>query len=117
MTIWNAEDWNYRITDTRTVLAKSKNLKDHKILAEDIRTKLPLIIEVPDNVLFQTIKVGKEYTMALKIYTAKSTENVDRKFVELFEVLDVDLPAESFLNATCAYPNLVRFELQEIENE
>jgi CBS domain containing-hemolysin-like protein len=33
------------------------------------------------------------------------------------EVLDVDQPAESFLNAKCAYPNLVRFELQEIETE
>jgi hypothetical protein len=117
LAIWNAENWNYRTTATRTVLAKSKNLKTRKILAEDVRTKLPLTIEVLDKVLIPAIKAGKEYTMVLKIYTAKSTENVERNFDELFQVLDVDQPAESFINAMCACPNLVRFELQEIEIE
>ena len=117
MAIWTAENWNYRITATRIILAKSKNLKTRKILAEDIRTRLPLTIEVLDDVLTQTIEAGKEYTMILKIYTAKSTENVESDLDELFQVLDVDQPAESFINAMCAHPNLVRFELQEIESE
>ena len=117
MTIWSAEDWSYRITATRTILVKNKNAKNQRILAEDTRTKLLVTIDVSDNASFKTLRIGKEYTVELKIYTSKSTENVDKTFVELFEVLDVDQPVESFLNALCTYPNLVRIELEEIENE
>ena len=115
MAIWNAAVWNYRITDTRTVVVKAKNLKDHKIVAEDVNTKLPFILETSTNIPVHTIKVGKEYAATVKIFTARSIKDLKKEFIELFQVLDVDQPTEAFLAAACGHPALIRFELTEIE--
>jgi hypothetical protein len=115
MAIWNASIWNYRKTDTRTVVVKVKNLKNNKIVVEDIDTKLPFTLEISGNFSVNTMVVGKEYTVTLKIFTAKSTKDLKEGFIELFQVLDVDQPTEAFLTAACSYPALVRFVLSEIE--
>ena len=115
MAIWNASIWNYRKTDTRTVVMMVKNLKNNKIVVEDIDTKLPFNLEISENVSVHTMKEGKEYTITLKIFTAKSIKDLKEELVELFQVLDVDQPTEAFLTAARSYPALVRFELSEIE--
>jgi hypothetical protein len=115
MAIWNASLWNYRKTDTRTVVLMAKNLKSHKIVVKDINTKLPFSLEISENVSVHTMEVGKEYTVTLKIFTAKFIKDLKEGFIELFQVLDVDQPIEAFLTVACSYPALVRFELAEIE--
>lgn len=91
-------------------------MNQRKILAEDVSTKRPLVLDACENVPIRTIKVGKEYLATFKIYTAKSTEDVKTEFVEFFHALDVDRPAEDFLDAACSYPMLIKFELVEIES-
>jgi hypothetical protein len=115
MAIWNASVWNYRTTDTRIVVVKGKNLKNHKIVVEDVDTKLPFALEISANVPVHKIKVGKEYTATVKIFTARSIKDLEKEFIELFEVLDVDQPTEAFLTASCSHQALIRFELTEIE--
>lgn len=115
MSIWKADKWNYRITSKRSILIKNKDKDQHKVAAVDQTTKLPLVLEVTKDVSMQTIEAGKEYLATVRIYTAKSAENVSADYIELFQVLDVDQPAEDFLSATCCYPNLIRFELEDIE--
>lgn len=115
MSVWNASEWSYRTSSTRNVLIKGKNAKQRKILAEDVSTRLPFVLDLSENVPIRTMKVGKEYLMTFKIYTAKSTEDVKAEFIELFQILDVDRPAEDFLSLACHYPNLIRFEFVDIE--
>lgn len=115
MAIWNASVWNYRKTDTRAVVVMAKNLKNNKIVVEDIDTKLPFTLEISEDFSVHTMAVGKEYTVTLKIFTAKSIKDLKEELVELFQVLDVDQPTEAFLTAACSYPSFVRFELAEIE--
>lgn len=115
MSIWKADKWNYRITNKRSILIRNESKDQHKVVAVDLTTKLPFVLEVPKDVSMQIIKAGKEYLVTMRIYTAKSTENVSADYIELFQVLDVDQPAENFLSATCCYPNLIRFELEDIE--
>lgn len=115
MAIWNASVWNYRKTDTRTVVVKAKNLKNRKIVVEDVDTKLPFSLEISADVPVHTIEVGKEYTATVKIFTARSIKDLKKEFIELFQVLDVDQPAETFLTAACSHPELIKFELTEIE--
>jgi len=97
-------------------LVRSKNVNQRKILAEDVSTKRPFVLEASENVPIRTIRVGKEYVVTFKVYTAKSTEDVKTEFVEFFHTVDVDRPTEDFLSAACNYPMLIRFELVEIES-
>ena len=115
MAVWNASVWNYRKTDTRMVVVKAKNLKNHKMVVEDVDTKLPFAIDISANIRVNSIEVGKEYAVTVKIFTARSIKDLRKEFIELFQVLDVDQPGEAFLTAACSYPALVRFELTEIE--
>jgi len=117
MSIWKADEWNYRITSRRSVLIKNKRNDQRKLLVVDIETRLPFLLEVPENMPMDSMKTGKEYVVTMKIHTAKRAENVNADLLDLFQVLDVDQPAESFLSATCCYPNLIRFELEDIETQ
>jgi hypothetical protein len=116
LSVWNASEWNYRISSTRNILVKSKNVNQRKVFVEDVSTKRPFILDASENILIRTVDVGKEYLAAFKIYTAKSTEDVEIEFVEFFHALDVDRPAEDFLDVACNYPMLIKFELVEIES-
>jgi hypothetical protein len=116
LAIWNADRWNFRISDRRSILVRSKEENNQRIYAQDISTKMPFILELAENVPADLIDVGKTYTARIKVYTAKSAEKVKADFIELFQVLDVDYPMEDFLEATCCYPDLVKFELVELED-
>ena len=116
MAIWNADQWNFRISDRRSILVKSKEKNNHRIYAQDISTKMPFILELAEDVPADLIEVGKTYDARIKVYTAKSAEKVKADFIELFQVLDVDRPMEDFLETTCCYSDFVKFELVEIED-
>jgi hypothetical protein len=115
LAIWNADEWNFRISDRRSILVKSKEKNKHRVIAEDISTKKPLILELGQDVRAELIEAGKIYNASIKVYTIKSAEGVKAEFTELFQQLDVDRPIEDFIEATCCYPDLVRFELVETE--
>lgn len=116
LSIWNAGQWNYRIFDRRSILVKSKERNKRRIYAEDISTKMPFILELAEDVPADLIEVGKTYSARIKVYTIKSAEEVKADFTELFQMLDVDRPMADFIEATCCYPDLVKFELAEIED-
>lgn len=94
---------------------KSKEKNKRRILGEDTSTKMSFILELAQDVRAELIEVGKIYNARIKVYTAKSVERVKAEFSELFQELDVDRPMEDFIEATCCYPELVRFELVETE--
>ena len=70
MAIWRANEWNYRITSTRLISVKTKSEGQNKLLAVDSKTKLPFVLEIPEDVSAQTIEAGKEYMVTMKIFTA-----------------------------------------------
>ena len=111
----NSADWVYRIFDRRTVSVKSKNEQVRKVAVVDLLTNVPFGIEVPKNVSWEAVEVGKEYFASLKVYTARNIAGVPPDFVAFFEVLDVDQSMEDFIKAYCLYPKLIRFELAEAE--
>ncbi len=76
---------------------------------------MPFILELGKDVRVELIEVGKIYNVSIKVYTAKSAEGVKAESTELFQELDVDCRIEDFIDATCCYPDLVKFELVETE--
>jgi hypothetical protein len=63
----------------------------------------------------ESLEVEKGYLATLRVYTLKNPMGVKSDFVEFFEVLDVDQSAEDFIRAYWLYPDLIRFELVEVE--
>ena len=107
--------WNYRITATRVVSVKSKNECLRKALAIDLASGLPFVFVTSEDVSFEALEVEKEFSATLKVYTSKKVGDVEKEFVEFFEVLDVDQSFEDFVNVYWLYPNHVSFELSGIE--
>ena len=106
--------WNYRITATRSVLVKSKNECLRKALAIDLSSGIPFVFVISD-VSVEALEVEKEFSATLMVYTSKKVGDVEKEFVEFFEVLDVDQSFEDFVNVYWLYPNHVSFELSGIE--
>jgi len=115
LAIWNVDEWNFRISDRRSILVKTKEKNNRRVFAEDTSPEMSFIFELGQDVRAELIEVGKIYNASIKVYTAKSAEGVKAEFTELFQELDVDRPIEDFIEATCCYPDLVRFELVETE--
>jgi hypothetical protein len=107
--------WVFRIFNRRLLTAKAKNMQVRKISALDTATNIPFSIDVPKDVSMEDVEVEKTYFASLKIYTARNVQDIEPGFVEFFQVLDVDQPAENFITAYWAYPKLIRFELVEVE--
>jgi hypothetical protein len=107
--------WNYRIFARRTILIKAKNDRMRKIVVLDLSTGLPFALEAAETLSMDSVEVEKEYSARFKVYTSQNLEGVDSEFVEFFEVLDVDQPAEDFIKAYWVYPDRIRFELVEVE--
>jgi hypothetical protein len=107
--------WNYRITDKRLVIAKTKNASVHKVAVLDVLTNLPFAVEAPDEALLNSLSVEKEYLANLKVYTSKNLQDVDKDFINFFEALDIDQSIEDFIRAYWIYPSKIRFELVEAE--
>ena len=108
-------DWNFRIFATRTIIVKSRNDNMRKAVAIDLLVDLPFAFLISDNVSIESVEVEKNFSATFNVYTSKKVEEVESGFVEFFEVLDVDQSFEDFVKVYWIYPNLITFELTEIE--
>jgi hypothetical protein len=108
-------DWNYRKTDQRLIVVKTKNENVRKAAVLDILTKLPFAIEIPKTISLDGLQPEKEYLAQLKVYTSKSLEDIDPEFTNFFNIVDVDQATEDFIKAYWIYPSKIRFELVEFE--
>jgi hypothetical protein len=108
-------DWNFRIFATRTIKVKSRNDDMRKAVAIDLLVDLPFAFLISDNVSIESVEVEKNFSATFNVYTSKKIGEVKSGFVEFFEVLDVDQSFEDFVKAYWMYPNLIAFELTEIE--
>ena len=108
-------DWNFRKTDQRLIVVKTKNENIRKVAVLDILTNLPFAIDIPESINLDNLQSGKEYLARLKVYTSKSLENIDVEFIDFFDIVDVYQAIEDFIKAYWMYPNKIRFELVEFE--
>jgi hypothetical protein len=108
-------DWNYRKTDQRLIVIKTKNENIHKAAALDVLTNLSFSIDIPENITRDDLLLEKEYLAQLKVYTSKNLEGIDKEFFNFFNTLDVDQATEDFIKAYWVYPSKIRFELETIE--
>ena len=108
-------NWNYRKTDQRLIVIKTKNEDVRKAAALDVLTNLPFAINVPENISMESLIPEKEYLVQLEVYTSKSLEGIDEKFINFFDALDVDQALEDFIKAYWIYPNKIRFDLTDLE--
>jgi hypothetical protein len=97
-------------------LVKAKNDAVRRISAIDLSSGIPFPLEPTENFQMESLEVEKGYLATLKVYTAKNPVGVKSDFVEFFEVLDVDQSTEDFIRTYWLYPNLIRFELVEVES-
>jgi len=108
-------DWNYRKTDQRLIVAKTKNEQVRKAAALDVLTTLPFTINIPETISMESLEQEKEYLAQLKVYTSKGLEGIDVEFIGFFDGLDVDQALEDFIKAYWIYPSKILFELAEVE--
>jgi hypothetical protein len=108
-------NWNFRKTDQRLIVIKTKNTNIHKAAALDVLTNVSFALEVPENTRMEELQLEKEYLTQLKVYTSKSLEGIDKEFFNFFDALDVDQDMENFIKAYWVYPTKIRFELVEVE--
>ncbi len=107
--------WNYRKTDQRLIVVKTKNENIKKAAALDVLTNLSFSIEIPENITIEDLLLEKEYLAHLKVYTSKNLVGIDKEFFNFFDALDVDQAMEDFIKAYWVYPSKIRFELETIE--
>jgi hypothetical protein len=108
-------EWKYRITEQRRIQVKAKNDQVGKVSVIDLSTNLPFPVEPTEDFPIDSLNPEKGYFATLKIYTSKNLKNVDESMISFFEVVDVNRTAEDFIKAYWLYPNLIRFELVEVE--
>ncbi len=108
-------NWSYRIFARRLVLVKDKNEHLRKIAVTDLSSNLPFVLETALDVSIESIEVEEEYSATFKVYTLRNVEGIKQKYVEFFEVLDVDQSVEDFIKIYWIYPDHTKFILVELE--
>jgi len=108
-------NWNYRKTEQRLVVIKTKNQEVRKAAALDSLTSLAFAIEIPENISMENLQAEKEYLAHLNVYTSGNLVGIDAEFVNFFDALDVDQKMEDFIKAYWVYPSKIRFELADLE--
>jgi hypothetical protein len=81
----------------------------------DLVTNLPIAVDVPAEVAFESLEVEKEYFASMKVYTTQKTEEVPPDFTEFFKAVDVDHSMEEFIKAYWLFPKMIKFEIVEAE--
>ena len=114
-TLNEGTNWNYRKTDQRLIVIKTKNNNVRKAAVLDVLTNLPFAIYVLDNISTDSLTLEKEYLAQLKVYTSKNLEGIDEEFINFFDALDVDQALEDFIKAYWIYPNKICFDLADLE--
>ena len=108
-------DWNYRKSDQRLIVIKTKNQDVRKVAALDVLTNLSFSMDIPESTLMEDLQLEKEYLAQLRVYTLKSLDGIDKEFFNFFDAIDVDQAMEDFIKAYWVYPSKIRFELVEVE--
>jgi hypothetical protein len=108
-------DWNFRKTDQRLIVIKTKNANIHKVAALDVLTNLSFTMDISESTPLGDLQLEKEYLAQLRVYTLKSLEGIDKEFFNFFNTTDVDQAMEDFIKAYWVYPDKIRFELVEFE--
>jgi len=108
-------EWNFRKTDQRLIVIKTKNINIRKVAALDVLTNMSFALDVPVNISLEDLQLEREYLAQIKFFTQKSLEAIDKEFHNFFEALDIDQAAEDFIKAYWVYPSKIRFELVEVE--
>jgi len=108
-------NWNFRKTEQRLVVIKTKNQDVRKAAALDSLTNLTFAIEIPENISLENSQVEKEYLARLNVYTSGILVGIDAEFVNFFDAIDVDQKMEDFIKAYWVYPSKIRFELADLE--
>jgi len=108
-------DWNYRKTDQRLIVVKTKNINVRKAAALDVLTNMSIAINIPEEISIDNLQPETEYLAQLKVYTSKNLEGIDKEFVDFFDALDIDQSTEDFIKAYWVYPSKIMFELVEVE--
>ncbi len=114
-TLNEGKNWNYRKTDQRLIVIKTKNNKVRKAAVLDVLTNLSFAINVPENISMESLILEKEYLAQLKVYTSKNNQGIDKEFINFFDAIDVDQALEDFIKAYWIYPSKINFELEELE--
>ena len=114
-TLNEGTNWNFRVSNERLIVIKTKSEKVRKVAALDILTNLPFAINIPENTAIENLESEKEYFAHLKVYTSKNLQGIDKDFVNFFEALDIDQAIEDFIKAYWIYPDKISFELIEVE--
>jgi hypothetical protein len=107
--------WNYRVTDQRLIVVKTKSEKVHKVATIDVLTNVPIAMNVPPEVSIEELQPEKEYLAHFKVYTSKNLDGVDIDFTDFFDAVDIDQSIEDFIKAYWVYPSKIRFELVDVE--
>jgi hypothetical protein len=108
-------NWNYRKTEQRLVVIKTKNQEVRKAAALDSLISLAFAIEIPENISMENLQLEKEYLAHLNVYTSGNLVGIDAEFINFFDALDVDQKMEDFIKAYWVYPSKIRFELADLE--
>lgn len=108
-------NWNYRKTEERLVVIKTKEEKARKVAALDILTNVSFIIEIPENIGMENLQAEKEYLTHIEVYTSKSLEGINPEFINFFNSLDIDQSMEDFIKAYRVYPSKIHFKLDKLE--
>jgi hypothetical protein len=109
------KDWNFRATDQRLIVLKTKNANIHMAAAQDVLSNLSFALDIPATLPIEAMQTGKEYMAHFKVYTSKNLEGIDDDFFNFFNELDIDQSMEDFIKAYWIYPTKIRFELVEVE--
>jgi hypothetical protein len=114
-TLNEGTNWNYRKTDQRLIVIKTKNDNVRIAAVLDALTNLSFAINVPEDISMENFVLEREYLAHLNVYTLKSFEGIDEEFVNFFDELDVDQALENFIEAYWIYPSKIRFDLTDLE--
>jgi hypothetical protein len=109
------QEWNFRITDQRLILLRTKNEKVRKAAALDILTNLPFALNIPTNIDIKSLYCEKEYLATVNVYSSNNLEGVGKDFINFFEASDVNQSIEDFLKTYWIHPGKIRFELVKAE--
>jgi hypothetical protein len=109
-------EWNFRVTDQRLIVVKTKNESVRQVAALDVLTNVPIALKVSPDVPLESLQLEKEYLAHLKVYTFKNLEGVDVDFLGFFEALDIDQNMEDVIRAYWVYPGKIRFDLESVED-
>jgi len=108
-------EWNFRLTEQRLVILKTKNENIRKAAALDVLTNLPFALNIPSNITIESLRNEKEYLTTIDVYSSNNLEGVDKNFINFFTASDINQSIEDLLKTYWIYPGKIRFELVNFE--